>query len=128
MILSVPFLYGVTGLMIFAIGLHGFIRRAHFLRKALAFNIMSAGSFAFLVALANRNGDGMPDPVPHAMVLTGIVVSVSATAFALALTVRLFQLTGGADFESVLRSQEGCSPETENPEIKDSDFASGRQG
>ena len=35
-----------------------------------------------------------PDPVPHAMVLTGIVVAVSATAFALVLARRIYSVTG----------------------------------
>jgi multicomponent Na+:H+ antiporter subunit C len=38
--------------------------------------------------------DGIADPVPQAMVLTGIVVSVAATALALALARRLLNLTG----------------------------------
>lgn len=101
--ISIPFLYGFTGLVIFAIGLRGLLGLAHFLRKALAFNVMSAGIFVFLVALANRSGDGIPDPVPHAMVLTGIVVSVSATAFTLAMAIRLFNLTGCTDFASFCR-------------------------
>ncbi len=36
------------------------------------------------------------DPVPQAMVITGIVVAFSATALAVALVLRLFQETGGA--------------------------------
>ncbi len=35
-----------------------------------------------------------PDPVPHAMVITGIVVAVSATAFALVLAWRIRHATG----------------------------------
>jgi len=34
------------------------------------------------------------DPVPQAMVITGIVVAFSATALAVALMLRLFQLSG----------------------------------
>jgi multicomponent Na+:H+ antiporter subunit C len=42
-----------------------------------------------LVAVAYRGLDQAPDPVPQALVLTGIVVAVSATALALALWSRL---------------------------------------
>ena len=45
-----------------------------------------------LVGLAQRND--VPDPVPQAMVLTGIVVAVAATALALALVRRFHALTG----------------------------------
>jgi len=40
--------------------------------------------------------EGRPDPVPQALVLTGIVIAVSTTAFALALMVRLFRKQGHA--------------------------------
>ena len=46
-----------------------------------------------LIASAYRAPHGLPDPVPHAMVLTGIVVAVSMTALALVLAGRL--LTAG---------------------------------
>ena len=87
-------LYSFTGLVILTIGLHGLITCPHLLRKALAVNVMSTGIFLFLVAMANRNPQGPPDPVPHAMVLTGIVVAVSGTALVLAFIVFFFELTG----------------------------------
>jgi len=58
--------------------------------------------FMFLIAIAKR--DILPDPVPHAMVLTGIVVAVSATALALALTLRVRAATGKAELPE--KSQE----------------------
>ncbi|VAX38201.1 Na(+) H(+) antiporter subunit C [hydrothermal vent metagenome] len=99
--MNTVFLYSITGIIIFIIGLHGVIFYAHFLRKTLAVNIMGVGIFMFFVAMANRNPDGVPDPIPHAMVLTGIVVAVSATAFALALIVRLYVATGQTDLEAI---------------------------
>jgi len=54
---------------------------------------MGSGAFLVLVGLAQRSGT--PDPVPQAMVLTGIVVAVAATALALALARRLHAQTGG---------------------------------
>ena len=81
--------YIVTGIALFAIGLCGVAVCRHALRKLLALNIMGSGVFLLLVAPADRLAGHPPDPVPHAMVLTGIVVAVSATALALALTRRL---------------------------------------
>jgi multicomponent Na+:H+ antiporter subunit C len=94
-----PFLlYSLAGAALFSIGLHGLVVRRHLLRKLLALNVMGSAVFLFLVALAYRNRpdtpDAVPDAVPHAMVLTGIVVAVSATAFALALARRIHALTG----------------------------------
>ena len=57
---------------------------------------MGSGAFLVLVGFAQR--DGTADPVPQAMVLTGIVVAVAATALALALLRRLHVLDGdGSD-------------------------------
>lgn len=91
--MSLPFLYALAGVGLFVLGLHGLIVHAHLLRKMLALNIMGSGVFLLMVALARRAGEN-PDPVPHAMVITGIVVAVSATALALTLILRLQALTG----------------------------------
>jgi multicomponent Na+:H+ antiporter subunit C len=88
-------LYALGGVALVAIGLYGLIVRDHLVRKVLALNVMGSGVFLVLVGLADRTG-GPPDPVPHAMVLTGIVVAVSATAVALVLSVRVKSLTGRA--------------------------------
>lgn len=84
--------FALTGLALFAVGVAGMILQPHLLRKVMAFNIMGSGAFLLLIGLAQRGG--AIDPVPHAMVLTGIVVAVAATAFALALARRLLNMTG----------------------------------
>jgi multicomponent Na+:H+ antiporter subunit C len=96
-------LYAMVSAGLIAIGLHALIVQEHLLRKLLALNVSSAGIFLLLIAIAYRNGGDTPDPVPHAMVLTGIVVAVSVTAFALALVRRLHARTGRV----VLHEEEG---------------------
>lgn len=88
--------YPLAGVALVAIGLHGLAVRPSLLVKVVAFNVMSTGVFMLLVGLAPPTAEGDPDPVPQAMVLTGIVVAVSVTAFALALTRRLARMTGRA--------------------------------
>ncbi len=83
--MSTVAIYLLTGGLLFVIGLHGLIVRRSLLRKILALNIMDSGVFMVLLSLAARSDP--PDPVPQAMVLTGIVVAVSATALALVLLV-----------------------------------------
>ncbi len=106
--MSTAILYSITGIIIFTVGLRGLVIYTHFLRKVLAINVMGTGIFMFLIALANRNSNGMPDPIPHAMVLTGIVVAVSATAFILALVVRLHAATGHTSFEAIHNDDRGA--------------------
>lgn len=92
--MSYVYLYGLLGVGLFVLGLNALIVHAHLMRKILAVNVMSTGVFLVLVALSSRSGDILPDPVPHAMVITGIVVSVSATALALILMLKLNRATG----------------------------------
>jgi len=87
-----PFLIAST--LLFSIGLFGLLAQPHLVRKVIALNVMAGGIFLFLVAVARRNALDSPDPVPHAMVLTGLVVSLAATAFALALARRIHAATG----------------------------------
>lgn len=89
-------IYALAGVALFVTGVTGVILQSHLLRKILAFNIMGSGAFLVLVGLGQRGGAA--DPVPQAMVLTGIVVSVAATALALALARRLLNLTGEMRF------------------------------
>ena len=55
------------------------------LPRLLALNVCGAGVFLIFIAIAYGGIEIMADPLPHALVLTGIVVAVSATAMALAL-------------------------------------------
>lgn len=95
--MSSAFLYALIGVGLFSLGLYALIVHVHLLRKILALNVMGSGVFLVLVALARRTGDAPPDPVPHAMVITGIVVAVSATALALTLMLRLTTASGRAE-------------------------------
>ena len=82
-------IYGGSGLALVLLGLWSFIVHAPLLRKLIAINVMGAGVFHLLISVGYRGLDAAPDPVPHALVLTGIVVAVSATAMALAFGQRL---------------------------------------
>jgi len=87
--LTTQLLYGIAGVGLLALGLRGALVQESLLRRVLALNLMGTGVFLMLIAVAYRGMAAPPDPVPHALVLTGIVVAVSATALALALGRRL---------------------------------------
>lgn len=112
--MSVHLVYGLAGAALFAIGLYGLVVRRHLLRKILALNVVGNGVFLVLVALAHRVA--VPDPVPHAMVLTGIVVAVSATAFGLALAVRIREATGRPELDRTPGAPAGAQEHTAMPE------------
>jgi len=91
--------YALCGAGLVGLGLYGLLARPQLLRRILAFNIMGAGIFLLFGALARRGAvvgaivDA--DPVPQAMIITGIVVAISATALALGLIVAHARAGGG---------------------------------
>jgi multicomponent Na+:H+ antiporter subunit C len=92
--MSTYLLYTFAGGLLFVLALYGAISARHLLRKIMALNIMGSGIFLLLISVARRNMTEVPDPVPHAMVLTGIVVTLAVTAFALSIARRIYTQTG----------------------------------
>jgi len=104
-------LYALCGLAIAGIGLWGVIVRRHLVVRLVAFNVLGAGIFLVFGGIASRRPDLGPDPVPVAMVLTGLVISLAATAVGAALIVRHAALTGRAtlpeETEREARAEDG---------------------
>jgi multicomponent Na+:H+ antiporter subunit C len=98
------------------LGLHGILTRSNLVRKLIAMSIMQVAVIVFFVSLAARSGGAPPivvegvlppaggyvNPLPHALMLTAIVVSVSTTGVALALLVRLYRRFGILDEDQLL--------------------------
>lgn len=97
-------LFGLCAAIFVGLGLYGLIVDRRPLRKLLAFNLLSGGVFLLFGIIARRGaaaGFG-GDPVPQAMVITGIVVAFAATALAIAIMLRLLQETGGVSLPDVV--------------------------
>ena len=92
--MTTALLFALTGVGLFCIGLRALLRQPHLLSKVLSINLMGSGCFLVLVAPANPG-----DPVPQAMVITGIVVAVSATALALNQMLKVAHATGRATLD-----------------------------
>ncbi len=90
---SQQLIYLGTSAAIIGLGVYGLLVASHLLRKLLALNLLGSGVFLLMVTITSASGR-MADPVPHALVLTGLVIAVSLTAFALALLNRLAVETG----------------------------------
>ena len=88
---SVDLWYAAIGAALIALSLLAFLLSKRLLKKLLAFNIMGSGVFLVMIGMAQTQNDGGADAVPQALVLTGIVVAVSATALAL-VVIRRFAL------------------------------------
>ena len=93
--------------MLYGIGVYMILQRS-LIRVVLGLSLLSHGANLLLLASGGAAGvaafvgrfsgdDTVVDPVPHAVVLTAIVISFAMTAFCLALAYRSWRLTGNDD-------------------------------
>ena len=94
--MNVSTIAGFVGAGLVGLGLYAPHREPQPLRKLLAFNLIGSGVFLVFGIVARRGAVGrLPfDPVPQAMVITGIVVAFAASALAVALMLRLAEESG----------------------------------
>ena len=100
--------------MLFGIGFTNLMLQQNLLRKVIGFNIMDSAVFLLLASLGYIDGGVAPivgdrgfdplyiNPIPSGLVLTGIVVSVSITAFSLALIQRIYRRYGTIEMRELL--------------------------
>ena len=109
-----PTIFGLCAALLVGIGLFGLIVNPQPLRKILAFNLIGSGVFVLLGVIARRGAaSGMAgDPVPQALLITGIVVAFSATALAIAALRRLFESTSSVTLSAdvLARAESDLSP------------------
>jgi multicomponent Na+:H+ antiporter subunit C len=92
-------IYGLCGAGLVGIGLYGALVGRSALRRLLAFNLLGGGVFLVFGAIARRGGlvaGVLSDPVPQALVITGLVVAFAATALAVALLIRIRDVSAWA--------------------------------
>jgi multicomponent Na+:H+ antiporter subunit C len=109
--MSTATLYGLCAAGMVAIGLYGLVLHVSPLRKVIAFNLLGSGTFLLFGITARRGAAAgfLADPVPQAMVITGLVVAFAATALAVALLLRLLD-TGPSTLEPDPPEQQDDNP------------------
>ena len=114
--LIITYRFAFTAVILFAIGFVNVMVQKNLIKKVVGFNIMDSAVFLLLASLgyiegrvAPVMGEGVtPDaslfinPIPSGLVLTGIVVSVSITAFSLALIQRIHKHYGTIEMKELL--------------------------
>jgi multicomponent Na+:H+ antiporter subunit C len=113
-------LYSICATILLAIGLIGFLLSSDFLRKLLALNVIGMAIFMVLIAAANSDPNAI-DPIPHAMVLTGIVVAAAGTALGLNLASKIAKFARSIQNENLIQQDKTVSSEQANSEKNTSD-------
>ncbi|MFR1213539.1 MAG: sodium:proton antiporter [Acutalibacteraceae bacterium] len=97
--------YDIAAVILFGIGFFTLLLHRNLIKKIIGLNIMILpyfflaskgyifGRVAPIVQEGVSNAEAYINPVPSGLVLTGIVVSVSVSAFSLALVQRLYKST-----------------------------------
>jgi multicomponent Na+:H+ antiporter subunit C len=101
---------------LFLLGLYGILASTNLMRKLMAMNILQVAVIYFFIALAVKVPGTIPilrathdettvyaNPLPHALMLTAIVVGVATTGVALALLIRIRRRFGSLDEDEVLQ-------------------------
>lgn len=107
----------IAAMLLFCIGLYTVIVRRNIIKKLIGLNIMETSVFFFYISLGYLDGGIAPirvggadptrmvNPIPQALILTGIVVAVSVTALALALVILLYRQYGTLDVDRIFRDE-----------------------
>jgi multicomponent Na+:H+ antiporter subunit C len=109
--------YAITASVLFFTGLMNLMQQRHLVRKVIGLNIMDSSIFLLLASLGYVEGRAAPmvgeglaeqaaslyiNPIPSGLVLTGIVVSVSVSAFSLALIQKIYREYGTTDIKELV--------------------------
>ncbi len=103
--------YYIYSVILFLIGMHTILSHANLFKKVVGLNIMDGAIFLLFVSSGYIDKGSAPilvdapeqvvNPVPSALILTGIVVSLSITAYALSLIIKLYGFYGTMNADEI---------------------------
>jgi multisubunit Na+/H+ antiporter MnhC subunit len=99
---------------LFFIGLFGLLTRKHIIKIFISIAIIEGSLFLFFIGLNYHNGmfapivdaskttlSNMNDPVPHAMILTAIVIGMAVLALGVSFAIEYYKLTGVTNIDKM---------------------------
>jgi len=102
--------------ILLAIGLYGMLGKHNLLKKLIGMNIFQTAIFLFFIEGATKSGGSVPvideilgmeaakyvNPLPHVLILTGIVVAISLTGVALAFLLVIYRAYKTLDDRAIM--------------------------
>ncbi len=104
-------------MILFAIGLYGVLRKRNIIKIILGLVIMEYAVHLLFILVAYKTGGRSPildanqeivnmvDPLPQALVLTAIVISLAVTALVVAIAIRIYDRYKTFDITKIRRLQ-----------------------
>jgi len=104
----------VGSMALFFVGLFGILTQKHFIKIFISIAIMETAVFLLFIGLmfnssfsapilqTSQSGfSGMNDPIPHAMILTAIVIGMAVLALGVSFAIEYYKLTGNTDIDKM---------------------------
>lgn len=102
--------------LLMAIGMYAMLGKRNLVKKLVGMSIFQTGIFLFFIQGARKLGGTVPiidehlgteaalyiNPVPHVLILTGIVVGISLTGVALAFIIKIYRDFGTLDDKTIM--------------------------
>ena len=107
--------YEAVSILLFGIGFTALFLNRNLVKKIIGLNIAETAAYLFLAAKGFIAGGAAPiiapgaqdavyvNPVPAGLILTGIVISVSVTAFSLAIMISIYKHYDTLDLDEIIR-------------------------
>ena len=108
--------YFLFSLLLFLIGAYTMLTHPNLIKKVIGLNIMETSIFLLFVSGGYVIGGRAPiiqetaageiiyvNPLPHALILTGIVIAVSITALALSLIIKIYEYYGTLNTDEITK-------------------------
>jgi multicomponent Na+:H+ antiporter subunit C len=116
----------IGALTLFVLGLYIVVVNSNLIKKVIGVNIMNTAVFYFFVAIGNNPNaqpaiypqtEAFANPLPASFILTGIVVSVSITVYALALIMNIYRTYGTFDANEITAIKDHKEPRIDDEPI-----------
>ena len=111
---TITAMVNIGSMVLFFIGLFGLLIHRHVLRIFISVSIMEIAIYLFFIGntfdkrfTAPILGDGhtafgaMNDPIPHALILTAIVIGMAVFALGVSFAIEYYKLTGKTDINEM---------------------------
>ena len=99
---------------LFAVGLFGLLTRKHIIKIFISIAIMETSIFLLFIGLSykvnsiapildatHKNTALMNDPIPHAMILTAIVIAMAILSLGVSFAIEYYKLTSKTDIDDM---------------------------